>query len=137
MSSIQNHIALIHKATRHIVFRLSCKAWNATEITSPSGLPYRPSSALQQQLYSPAMRLLSRLEYGRSCGASWSTYFIRIPCIKKHCMCVLIISNTKETASSSTVYSSFRMSVIMGRDTYRCLPEKLMLTLMVHRPCRI
>jgi hypothetical protein len=52
---------------------------NATEITSPSGLPYRPSSVLRQQLHSPAMRLLSRLEYERLCGASWSTYFVRIP----------------------------------------------------------
>jgi hypothetical protein len=25
------------------------------------------------------MRLLSRLEYERLCGASWSTYFVRIP----------------------------------------------------------
>ncbi len=52
---------------------------NATEITSPSGLPDRPSSALRQQLHSLAMRLLSRLEYERSYGASWSTYFVRIP----------------------------------------------------------
>ena len=52
---------------------------NATEITSLSGLPYRPSSALRQQLHSPAMRLLSRLEDERSCGASGSTYFVRIP----------------------------------------------------------
>ncbi len=63
---------------------------NATEITSPSGLPYRPSSVLRQQLHSPAMRLLSRLvlrqyrfegvlEYERSFGASWVTYFLRIP----------------------------------------------------------
>ncbi len=51
----------------------------ATEITSPSGLPYCPSSALRQQLNSSAMRLLLRLEYERSCGASWSTYFVRIP----------------------------------------------------------
>jgi hypothetical protein len=43
---------------------------NATEITSPSGLPYRPSLALQQQLHSPAMRLLLRLEYERLFGAS-------------------------------------------------------------------
>ncbi len=52
---------------------------NATEITSTSGLPYRPSSALRQQLHSPAMRLLSRLEDERSCSANWSTYFVRIP----------------------------------------------------------
>ncbi len=52
---------------------------NATEITSPSGLPDRPSSALRQQAHSLAMCLLSRLEDERSCGASWSTYFIRIP----------------------------------------------------------
>jgi len=38
---------------------------NATEITSQTGLPYRPSSVLRQQLHSPAMRLLSRLEYER------------------------------------------------------------------------
>jgi len=52
---------------------------NATEITSPSGLPYRPSSVLRQQLHSSAMRLLPRLEYERLYGASWSTYFVRIP----------------------------------------------------------
>ena len=52
---------------------------NATEITSPSDLPYRPSSVLQQQLHSRAMRLLSRLEYERSFGARWVTYFVRIP----------------------------------------------------------
>jgi hypothetical protein len=39
---------------------------NATEITSPSDLLYRPSSVLRQQLHSWAMRLLSRLEYERS-----------------------------------------------------------------------
>ena len=55
------------------------KIRNATEITSPSGLSNRPSSALRQQLHSPAMRLLSRLEYERLFGASWSTYFVRIP----------------------------------------------------------
>ncbi len=52
---------------------------NATEITSLSGLPYRPSSVLRQQLHSPAMRLLSRLEYERSFGASSGSYFLRIP----------------------------------------------------------
>ncbi len=43
---------------------------NAPEITSLSGLPDCPSSALQQQLHSPAMRLLLRLEYEQSFGAS-------------------------------------------------------------------
>ena len=57
---------------------------HAIEITSPSGLPDRPSSALRQQLHSPAMHLLSRLEDERSCGASWSTYFVRIPNRGKH-----------------------------------------------------
>ncbi len=52
---------------------------NATEITSPSGLPYRPSSVLRQQLHSQAMRLLSRLEYERSFGASSGSYFLHIP----------------------------------------------------------
>ncbi len=52
---------------------------NATEITSPTGLPYRPSSVLRQQLHSLAMRLLSRLEYERSCSASSGSYFLRIP----------------------------------------------------------
>jgi len=51
---------------------------NATEITSPSCFPYRPSSALRQQLQCPAMRLLSHLEYERLYGASWSIYFVRI-----------------------------------------------------------
>ena len=62
------------------VFTLPNHLGNATEITSPSGLPDRPSSALRQQLHSPpAMRLLSRLEDERSYGANWSTYFVRIP----------------------------------------------------------
>jgi hypothetical protein len=52
---------------------------NATNITSPSSLPYRPSSALRQQFHSPTMRLLSSLEYEPSFGASWVTYFVRIP----------------------------------------------------------
>ena len=52
---------------------------NATEITSQSDLPYRPYSVLRQQLHSRAMRLLSRLEYERSFGARWVTYFVRIP----------------------------------------------------------
>ncbi len=43
---------------------------NATKITSPSGLPCRPFSALRQQLHSFAMRLLSRLEYERLYGGS-------------------------------------------------------------------
>jgi hypothetical protein len=42
-------------------------------------LPYRPSSALRQLFHSPAMRLLSRLEYEPSFGASWVTYFVHIP----------------------------------------------------------
>jgi hypothetical protein len=37
------------------------------------------NAALPQQLHSPVMRLLSRLEYERSFGATWSTYFVRIP----------------------------------------------------------
>jgi hypothetical protein len=52
---------------------------NATEITSQSDLPYRPSSVLRQQLHSWAMRLLSRLEYERLFGARWESYFIRLP----------------------------------------------------------
>ncbi len=52
---------------------------NATEITSPPGLLYRPSSALRQQLHSWAMRLLSRLEYERSFSATWGSNFVRIP----------------------------------------------------------
>jgi hypothetical protein len=52
---------------------------NATEITTPTDLTYRPSSALRQQLHSWAMRRLSRLEYERSSGASWVTYSVRIP----------------------------------------------------------
>ncbi len=43
---------------------------NAPEITSLSDLPDRPSSPLQQQLHYPAMRLLLRLEYEQSFGAS-------------------------------------------------------------------
>jgi len=34
---------------------------------------------LRQQLHCSAMQLLSRLEIEPSCGASWSTYFVRIP----------------------------------------------------------
>ena len=52
---------------------------NATEMSSPSVLSYHPCSALRQQLHIPAMRPLSRLEYERLCGASWSTNFVRIP----------------------------------------------------------
>ena len=37
----------------------------------PSCLSFRPSSALRQQLHSPAMRLLSRLEDERKSGAIW------------------------------------------------------------------
>ena len=66
-----------------IVFLLRRANWevirNATETTSPSDLPYRPSSVLRQQLHSRAMRLLSRLEYERSFVARWVTYFVRIP----------------------------------------------------------
>jgi len=53
---------------------------NATKITSPSNLPYRPSSSSRKQLHSPAMRPFSRLEHERSYGgARWGSYFVRIP----------------------------------------------------------
>jgi hypothetical protein len=52
---------------------------NATEITSPSDWPYRPSSVLRQQLHSGAICLLSRLEYERSFGARRGGYFVCIP----------------------------------------------------------
>jgi len=42
-------------------------------------LSYRPYSVLRQQLHSRAMRLLSRLEYERSFGGRWGSYFVRIP----------------------------------------------------------
>ena len=60
---------------------------HATEMTSQSGLPNRPSSALRQQLHSPAMRLLPCLEYERLFGARWSTYFVRIPQLLGHHAC--------------------------------------------------
>jgi hypothetical protein len=68
---------------------------NATEITSPSNLPYRPSSVLRQPLHSRAMRLLSRLEYERSFDATWGSYCVRIPNNKNwlsaHCFSLCLI----------------------------------------------
>ena len=51
---------------------------NASAITSPFGLPDRPSSVLQQQLNLPAMRLLLRLEYEKLFGASEPTILFAI-----------------------------------------------------------
>jgi small conductance mechanosensitive channel len=59
-------VHIIEMGNFSVTYRVSGLLRNATEITSPSDLLYRPSSVLRQQLHSWAMRLLSRLEYERS-----------------------------------------------------------------------
>ncbi len=59
--------------------RRICKLRRCPIITYRSCLPCCPSSALQQELHNPAMRLLLRLKYEQHCCAISATYFWTTP----------------------------------------------------------